>query len=192
MIAYLKGIVFSKNATSVILLTGGVGYRVSVPSNLILSFKIGQEAELFIHSHIREDQFSLYGFSSPEELSLFELLISVSGVGPKMAMNMISTTSPRHIKSAIAAGEPAVFTKVSGVGRKTAERLIVELKEKIGEGDFKDTHIGASKQLSESLEALVALGYSRDEAREALKKIPADVSESGQIIRAALRVLGGR
>jgi len=192
MIAYLKGKILSKIGSSLILDVNGVGYKVAAPSGLLLSVKIGQEVELYIHSYIREDQFSLYGFPTAAELQLFEFLISVSGVGPKLALSILSATSPDHVKSAIASGDTAMFTKVSGVGRKTAERLIVELREKIGDGTFGEINLKTSKELAESLDALVALGYSQNEAREALRKVPKEVVDSGQIIRAALRTLGGR
>ena len=192
MIGYLKGQIISKGQNYLVAATAGVGYRVFVPANLLIGAKLGQAAEFFIHTYVREDQISLYGFSSPDELELFELLISVSGVGPKMALSILSSTTPTHIRSAIASGEAVVFTKVSGVGKKTAERLIIELREKIGEASGGGLNIKASQDFSESLDALVSLGYSRQEAREALNKVPKDLTDSGKIVSAALRVLGGR
>lgn len=191
MIAYLKGEILSKGANFLVLSTGPVGYKVYVPASLLVKHKPGGALELFIHAYVREDQFSLYGFLTADELELFELLISVSGVGPKMALSILSTTSAEHVKSAIAGGEAAVFTKVSGVGRKTAERLIVELREKLG-GDGKMVSGKMSKEFSESLDALVSLGYSVSEARDALKRVPEQLADSSQIIKAALQVLGGR
>lgn len=192
MLAYLKGKILSKSSNYLILETGNVGYKVFVPAHILLNTKTGQELALYVHSYVREDQFSLYGFMSQDELNLFEQLISVSGVGPKMALGILSETSVKHIRSAIAGGEAAIFTKVSGVGRKTAERLIVELREKIGAEDADKINIKSSKEFSESLDALVALGYSAQEARDALKRVPADIADSGAIIKSALRVLGGR
>lgn len=192
MIGYLRGTILSKGANYLILETGNVGYRVFVPSNILLKYKSGSELALFIFSYIREDQFSLYGFLSQDELDLFELLLTVSGVGPKVALGIMSGVSTGHVKSAIAGGEAAVFTKVSGVGRKTAERIIIELREKIGGGALGDVNVRSSREYSESLDALVALGYSQAEAREALKQIPADLADSGQIVKAALKILAGR
>lgn len=191
MIAYLKGKVLSKGSNYLVLIVGQVGYKVFSPASLLLKRKAGQELEVFVHTYVREDQISLYGFLGMDELELFELLISVSGVGPKMALSILSTTSAEHVKSAIASGEAAVFTKVSGVGRKTAERLIVELKEKLGgEGSLVTGKM--SKGFAESLDALVALGYHPGEAREALKRVPNELSNSSQIVKAALQVLGGK
>ncbi|MCL5436237.1 MAG: Holliday junction branch migration protein RuvA [Patescibacteria group bacterium] len=190
MIAHLKGIILNKGSNFLVLDTGSVGYKVFVPATLLLKYKSGSTLEVHVYTYVREDQMSLYGFSSPSELELFELLISVSGVGPKMALAILSSTSPEHVKSAIAGGEAAVFTKVSGVGRKTAERLIMELKEKLDGGPGISSKL--SKEFSESLDALVALGYSSAEAREALKRVPAELASSGQIVREALRFLGGK
>jgi Holliday junction DNA helicase RuvA len=187
MIAYLKGKILSKGQNFLVLEVGQVGYKVFVPASLLIKFRVGSELALNVHTYVREDQISFYGFSSPSELELFEQLISVSGVGPKIGLAILSSTSPEHVRSAIAGGEASVFTKVSGIGRKTAERLIVELKEKL------DGHLSVSgklsKEFSESLDALVALGYSAAEAREALKRVPAELSSSGQIVREALRFL---
>lgn len=174
-----------------VLSVGLVGYKVYAPASLLIKYKPGSELEAFIHTHVREDQISLYGFSSAEELELFEFLISVSGVGPKMALSILSATSAEHIKSAITGGDAAVFTKVSGVGRKTAERLIVELREKLG-GAGTGISGKMSKEFSDGLDALVGLGYSANEAREALKRVPEQLSDSGQIVKAALQFLGGR
>lgn len=186
----MRGTILSKGQNFLVLEVGQVGYKVFAPATLLLKFKLGSALEVFVHTYVREDQLSLYGFSSPSELDLFELLISVSGVGPKMAMSILSSTSPEHVKSAIAGGEAATFTKVSGVGRKTAERLIVELKEKLDGGPGVSGKL--SREFSESLDALVALGYSSQEAREALNRVPSELGSSGQIVREALRFLGGK
>lgn len=191
MIAYLSGKILSKSASSLILQTQGVGYKVFMPTPVLLKVRTGQEVSVYVHTYVREDQISLYGFLTEEELELFELFISVSGIGPKMAISILSSTSVVHIKSAIASGESVIFTKVSGVGRKTADRIIVELKEKIGE-EATAAGIKSTKELSESLDALVALGYSKQEAREALKQVPPGITGSGSIIKEALRILGKR
>jgi holliday junction DNA helicase RuvA len=191
MIAYLKGKVLSKDLTHLVLETGGVGYKVYAAGVTLASAKPGQEMEFFIHTHVREDQFSLYGFLSSDELNLFELLISVSGIGPKIALAVLSGAEAGHIRSAIASADAGVFTKVAGVGRKTAERIVVELKEKIGEGAG-EFNLQSSKQISDSLDALVALGYNRQEAREAVKRVSGESTDSSAIVRAALKVLGGK
>src|SRR6185295_9316164 len=134
----------------------------------------GQEVSLVTHTYVREDQLTLYGFQTLPELEFFEMLLTVSGVGPKSALGIMSLASIDMIKSAIVSEDPSVFTKVSGIGRKTAERVIVELKEKLK--DEKSAAPVAQEQ-SDALDALVALGYSQQEARDALKNVPKDTAD---------------
>ena len=190
MIAYLKGKILSKTANYLVLENQGIGYKVFLSTASLLNLRVGDSLAAHIHTYVREDQLRLYGFLSSSELNLFEMLISVSGVGPKVALSVLSGATPDIITSAIASGDASVFTKVSGVGKKTGERIVVELKEKIGD----DLGVGlkSSRELSESLDALVALGYSAQEARGALKNMPKDIKDSGSIVRAALKVLGKR
>ncbi|MGE5392485.1 MAG: Holliday junction branch migration protein RuvA [Candidatus Saccharibacteria bacterium] len=185
MIGSLKGAVQYKSASFIILETNGVGYKVFLPPTLLFTLKIGQPLSLVIYTHVREDQFTLFGFSTLPELEFFELLLTVSGVGPKSALGIMSLESLDMIKSAIVSEDPSVFTKVSGIGRKTAERVIVELKEKL------KTEISAApiaREHSEALDALVSLGYSQQEARDALKDMPADADLQSKV-KAALKKL---
>ena len=147
-----------------------------------------KDVVFFIHTHVREDAIDLYGFLTLEELEMFELLISIAGVGPKSGLGILTVADPKTIKTAILNEDSSILTKVSGVGRKTAERIILELKNKIGdlsEGD-KAKAIGDS----DAIEALVSMGYSVSEAREALKHIPVEVKDIGQRIKMALKNLG--
>jgi Holliday junction DNA helicase RuvA len=190
MIGYICGKLVGKAKNYLILDTGNVGYRVAVTPDIFLTAHEGDEFKFFTHNYVREDQLALYGFSTIEALDFFELLLTVSGVGPKVAMAIMSLSDIAMIKSAIINDNPLVFTKVSGVGRKTAERLIVELREKISlepgvTGDMSGAH-------SEAVDALVALGYSVNEARNALSQIPKDIVDSGDKIRQALKYLAGR
>lgn len=185
MIGSLKGTISHKSSNYIILETNGVGYKVFIPPTLLFTLKVGQPLSLVIYTHVREDQFTLFGFQSLPELEFFELLLTVSGVGPKSALGIMSLESLDMIKSAIVSEDPSVFTKVSGVGRKTAERVIVELKEKL------KTEILAApiaKEHSEALDALVALGYSQSEARDALKELPSDGDLQSKV-KAALKKL---
>lgn len=192
MIAYLKGKILAVSANSLVIDTGGVGYKIFVPGHIALHTKEGSEAAFFVHTHVREDQISLYGFADVGECELFELLISVSGVGPKVALSIMSGVSTDHVRSAISGGESVVFTKVSGVGRKTAERIIIELREKIGQTSAGAVNAASSREFSESLDALVALGYSQQEARNALRRVSRDLTSSSEVIRAALKILSQR
>lgn len=138
-----------------------------------------------VHTHVREDQFALYGFSNLEELEFFELLITVSGVGPKSGLAIMSLADVKMIKSAITSEDPSVFTKVSGIGRKIAERVIVELKGKLKE---EADSAPVAKEHSDVLDALIALGYKEQEARDAMKDLPAGITLQEKI-KIALKTL---
>jgi holliday junction DNA helicase RuvA len=186
MIGSIKGKISHKAANYIILDTGSVGYKVFVTPTLLATFKLGQDLQLVIHTYVREDQISLYGFPTLPELEFFELLLTVSGVGPKSALGIMSLASLEMIKSAIVSEDPTVFTKVSGIGRKTAERVIVELKEKLKD-EAGSTPV--AREHSDALDALVSLGYSQQEARDALKNVPKDVTDLQTKIKTALRGL---
>lgn len=186
MIGSLKGKITHKSANYIILETSGVGYKVFVPLVLLASLKVGQESSLVIHTYVREDQLTLYGFPTLSELEFFELLLTVSGVGPKSALGIMSLASLAMIKSAIVSEDPSVFTKVSGIGRKTAERVILELKEKLKD---EKSSMPVAKEHSDAMDALVSLGYSQQEARDALKSVPADVTNLQTKVKIALKSL---
>lgn len=188
MIAKLTGkIEYIKNGYAAVDVNG-VGYKVFL-SNLALGKIAGsQNIELFIHTHVREDILALYGFLNHEELEMFELLISVSGVGPRSAIGILSIADPKTIRTAILNEDPAILTKVSGVGKRTAERVIVELKNKVA-----DLTVGEKEDVvadSDALEALASMGYSITEAREALKGVPKEVKDVGERVKRALKNLG--
>lgn len=188
MIAQLEGKIAGLKGNSVILSVGGVGYQVFV-SAYTLGKVAGMDQALFhIHTHVREDQLSLYGFLNEDELSMFELLISISGIGPKVALSILSIADVKTIRTAIVNKDPGILTRVSGVGKKTAERVIVELQNKVESVDIEDQAGALAGQ--DAIEALASLGYSITEAREALKSVPIDVTDVGKRIRQALRNLG--
>jgi Holliday junction DNA helicase RuvA len=186
MIASIKGTVQYKGNGFLILETGGIGYKVAATPPTVLEAKLNQAVSLAILTYVREDQISLYGFKSREELAFFEQLLTVSGIGPKSALGIMSLSSLETIKSAIASGDAAVFTKVSGIGRKTAERVIVELREKLKEEGV-GTAVGVEH--SDALSALITLGYKEAEARAALKSIPQNLTNLQEKIKFALKQL---
>lgn len=187
MIARLEGKIVGIKGNSVIVMIGGVGYRVFV-STYTLGKVAGMEQAVFhIHTHVREDQFSLYGFLNEEDLAMFELLISISGIGPKVALSILSVADIKTIRTAIVNKDATILTRVSGVGKKTAERVIVELQNKVEAMGTEDQAEALAGQ--DALEALASLGYSVTEAREALKSVPSDVDVSARI-RQALKNLG--
>jgi len=188
MIGSIRGKIISSGEKELIVETGGVGYKLSVSSDtLAKAQKISDEVSLWVHTHVREDALDLYGFLDKEELEIFEMLITISGIGPKGALAILGVASIDILKRAIKSGDITYLTKISGIGKKTAEKIVLELRDKISEEKS-----GASLQGElDALEALKSLGYSQGEAREALKKIPPG-SDTNTKIREALKILGGR
>lgn len=188
MFAQIAGKISGIRGGNVIVEVNGIGYKVSV-SAYTLGKVAGEEEALFhIHTHVREDQFALYGFLSEDELEMFELLITISGIGPKAALGILSIADPDTIRTAIINKDPSVLTQVSGVGKKTAERVIVELQNKVS-APFGQAASRTTPD-HEALQALLSLGYSVTEGREALKMVSPEVDDIGERIRAALKLLG--
>ena len=187
MIAYLKGEILEISGKSLILLVGGVGYRVFATEETVRSASVGAEFSLHTYMAVRENAIELYGFKDKEALHFFEMLITIPGIGPKSALSILNIASLDSLRSAVASGDTGYLTKVSGIGRKTAERVIVELK-----GKLKDQALSApvAKEHSDALDALAALGYSQQEARDALKTVPKETSNLQEKIKIALRNLG--
>lgn len=181
MIAYLKGKILEKGITYLIIENNGIGYKVFVVPDF-LQLAIGDEVKLFTYHKISEDGQALFGLPDFETLQFFEMLITVSGVGPKVALAILSSARVDAVKSAIANQDAAIFTRISGVGTKTAEKIIVELKNKVA---------GSMNQVSSSevFDALLALGYSQREVREVINKVDGSASQ-GEQIKQALKLLG--
>lgn len=193
MLNYLKGTVLLKKERYIILTVDeNTGYRLYITNQLLESISVGENISLFAYTHLREDTIELFGFSSIEELDFFERLISISGVGPKIALGVLSVAPLPDIKKAIIHGDPALLQKVTSVGKKTAERIIVELKEKITVSE-KDITSGMSiTENIQLLEALAALGYRDNEIRKAIQKIPIETKELSDKIKEALKILSTR
>ena len=188
MIGSIRGKIGLKTDKYILVETGGVGYKVNASTDtLAKSGKQGDEVSFFIHTHVREDSLDLYGFLSNEELSFFEMLINVSGIGPRSALAILGIASIDTLKRAIGSGDTAYMTKISGIGKKTAEKIIIELRDKMGE-----SKLGSEMQEElDALEALKSLGYSQNEAREALKSIKTELNTNAKI-KAALKILGNK
>jgi Holliday junction DNA helicase RuvA len=200
VIAQLRGRVLRKSPQEVVLDVSGVGYRVLIP--LSTFYRLGEpgaEISLRIHTHVREDALSLFGFLTASEQELFEHLIGVAGVGPKLAVNILSGIEAGELLSALRAGDVGRLTRVPGVGKKTAERLVLELKEKLSALAVTDVERGEGAALAATpkddlLSALVHLGYSRGEAERGAERA---LREDGagrfeDQLRHALRVLAAR
>jgi Holliday junction DNA helicase RuvA len=172
---------------------GAIGYKVSLTDDSIHSLKVGEEVRLSIYNVIREDANDLYGFVHKKERDFFELLISISGIGPKSALNILSLVASDTLVSAIRSGSTSHLVKVSGIGRKTAEKIVMELKDKLAPFAHDHGDVEYSAEISsdmDAVEALKALGFSADESREALKKVDKSISATGAKVKAALKVLG--
>jgi len=193
VIASLQGTVASVHADSVVVVVGGVGYRVYCGTGTIASARVDGQIRLFTHHLVREDQQALYGFATTEELGFFEMLITVTGVGPKVALAIVSSRPVVDLQLAILQGDEGVLTAVSGVGKKLAARVVLELKEKVSAaGAVAAGGGGPGTSESEVVAALQALGYSASEAREAARgavsALPVGASLEERV-KAALRVL---
>jgi Holliday junction DNA helicase RuvA len=190
----LRGRVWEVQTENLILDVQGIGYQLTVPAGLLARVRSGQDLVLYTHVHVREDDLSFYGFDSLAEKRLFLLMLGVSGIGPKAALAILSTFSPQEIRDAIGAENITLLTQVPGIGKKTAQRLILELKEK-----FRDTgaaertpgvRAGEQAGLSDALETLLALGYNLAEARQALEQLENGAGlNAEEQIKAALRIL---
>lgn len=191
MISHLKGTVIFSGDKFVVLDVAGVGYKVGVtPDTLRKSIsEKGKEISLWIHLVVREDSMSMYGFLERQELELFEMLIGISGVGPKSAIGVLSVASVDALKSAIASGDTSYLTKVSGIGKKNAEKIVLELRDKLGGGSGRATEAGRKDEV-DAIEALKSLGYSQREARDALKGVADSVKGTSHRVKAALKNLG--
>ncbi|MDP3985931.1 MAG: Holliday junction branch migration protein RuvA [Candidatus Veblenbacteria bacterium] len=189
MIAQLKGLVAYVTERSLVVDVGGVGYEVFVTRELAARQKVGSPVTLCTHLNVREDALELYGFVVAGDLSFFKLLLTVSGVGPKSALNILDAVSPDDVRRAVTAGDATTLHRLHGLGKKTAERLVTELKDKV------EAVAGAPLATGDEgvvLEAITGLGYSLAEARQALKEVAGQGNGLAERIKLALKYLGRR
>jgi len=190
MIAGLEGTLESTGPDHIVLRVGGVSFRVFVTSSTLGNLgSIGQRVKLHTYLQVREDALTLYGFASPDELRLFEMLLTVSGVGPRGALAMLSALRPDDLALAIASGNIDLLTTVPGVGKKTASRLVLELKGKLEREWAMAPAIGAAGGNAEVVAALTALGYTMAEASQAVAALPSDLPLEERV-RLALQGMG--
>jgi Holliday junction DNA helicase RuvA len=176
MISLLQGKVAIQKPDHVVVMVGGVGFKVAVPVNVAAS--VGEDITLHTVMIVREDLIALYGFPTPEEREVFERLITVSGVGPRIGVAVIGTLGLDRLRTAIGAGQVEVLTRVPGLGRKTSEKIILELRDKLKSADGLIPAGPLSDVSRDVLDALAGLGYSAAEAQSALNSIPADAGDS--------------
>ena len=187
MISFLEGEVVEKAGNRVVIAVGGTGYDVLVPTSVLGSLPpVGRATRIHTRLAVRDDAMVLYGFASPDERGLFDLLTGVSGVGPKVALSFLSALTPDSLRRAIVDGDAAALTIVPGVGRKVAQRVVVDLRDKLGgEGD-----LVIEGPLSDVREALVSLGLNAQEASDALRGIEPDGRSPEDLLKEALQKVG--
>ena len=197
MIAHLRGRILKKGTQEAVIDVAGVGYRVTIPLSTFYRLgELGAEAALLIHTHVREDALALYGFLTEEEQLLFERLLSVSGVGPKVALGILSGIEAPDLVEALRASDVARLTRIPGVGKKTAERLVLEQKDKMPARTAPPARAGSpgSASRDDLVSALVHLGYSRPEAERGVDKALREGKDARfeDLLRRSLQVLSGR
>ena len=194
MIAGLRGTLESLGNDGAIINVNGIGFQVYMPTSTLSKLgAIGKEVKLHTHLHLREDEATLYGFASADELRLFQTLISVSGLGPKLALAMLSAMNMEQLTMAIATGSADLLTVIPGIGKKMAHRLILELKDKVGAGWITAPAVQLAEENAEVLTALTSLGYSVGEASRAVATLPASSDLSlEEKIKLALGYFGGK
>jgi len=196
MIALLRGTLAYKSSDHVIIDVGGVGYRLFIPLSTFYSLPETGDVSLFTHTHVREDALLLYGFLSMEEKELFGILISISGIGPKLAVNILSHIPAKDLKRAIASGDIKRLSSLPGIGKKTAERLVLELKDKVGpihdlpEADDVQSNTSGGDISNDVISALINLGYKENQARKVLEsmELAPDLTME-EALKGALKVL---
>lgn len=190
MISYLTGKIIHADTRFFIIDVNGVGYKIYTTSG-VLEKQLPETVSFWTYLAVREDALDLYGFPTKDELDFFELLISVNGIGPKTALGILNVANPATIRKAVATEDPSYLTKVSGIGKKNAEKIVLELKSKLT--GWEATEEGAAHSHdSDALEALKSLGYPEREARDALKKVPKEITDTSECVRQALKILGTR
>jgi holliday junction DNA helicase RuvA len=194
VIGSVRGTVIERTTTGDVLIeVGGVGYRVQTPLSLIPALEVGANTFLFVHTHVREDAIVLYGFASRDERETFDALIGANGVGPKLALAILSVHAPSSLRRCLANDDLDGLVVVPGVGKRTAQRLMIELKSRLEVPDLDLAAVpggAASTARAEVRDALSGLGYSTDEVRDVLGELPEDGSVE-DLLRDALRLLAG-
>ncbi|MCX6754541.1 MAG: Holliday junction branch migration protein RuvA [Candidatus Nomurabacteria bacterium] len=192
MIARIEGIIVHMDTKFIVVDVSGVGYKLSVTADTLLSSGLGDHASFWVHTAVRENSIDLYGFKTINEMSFFELLLDVSGIGPRSALSILAIAPIDTLKRAIAMGDMGYLNKVSGIGKKTAEKIIIELRDKLKDYKNDNDTPGLLRDESDIIEALKSLGYSQNEAREAMKQVPSTIEGTNARIKEALRVLSSR
>ena len=186
MISHLEGKIMFKGERHIILSIGGIGYKIFAATQTLKNLNQDDTVKLWTHLHVKEDALELYGFLHRAELEFFDLLISISGIGPKSALGVLSVAPVDTLKRAISSGDTSYLTKVSGIGGKTAGKIVLELKDKLGFGVA--SLVGEELQDdADIMEALISLGYAQKDARDMIQKIPKDIKGREKRLKEALK-----
>ena len=190
MLAYIEGELIKKTNNAAIVKNAGLAYKIFIKEKDLSCLNIGDKLALCLYHHVKEDASDLYGFHTWPEQEMFVLLLSVNGVGPKSALAILSLATIEDISQAVLSNDSEMLTKVAGIGKKTAARLVLDLKNKLGSFSANlDEKSQAFSFTSDELDALMSLGYSLAEAREALNLVDKEIVDSGQKIKAALKII---
>ncbi len=190
MIGTLNGTIRHKDLNTLIVDVSGVGYKVLVTTETALEVSLSSPIFLWTHLVVRETSLELFGFLEKEVLDIFELLITISGIGPKTALSILNVATPTMLRQAVANADTSYLTRVSGIGKKNAEKIVLELKDKL-KLTTEDSRLDTRSE-GDALEALVSLGYSERDARDVLKKVPKDIEGASERVKSALKLLSMR
>lgn len=188
MIAELSGTVVTKEAGALVIDVSGVGYRAAITSSDLARAELGEKVRLYTHLAVREDALDLYGFLFPEDRNVFLKLIDISGIGPKTALNILSAAGAETIVKAAINEDAGYLVKTSGIGKKSAEKIVLGLKDRVDELAYHPRDLDITGE-ADIVEAIIALGYSSSEAREAARAIPRNITDLGERVRRALQQL---
>lgn len=186
MISTVRGVVRYKGPTYLVVDVAGIGYKIFVTTDVALSTAEGSDIFFWTHFAVRETAHDLYGFLEKESLDIFELLLSVSGIGPRTALSILNVATPSMLRQAVSEGDTSYITKVSGIGRKTADKIVLELRDKLGVGTGSRADLGKEADV---YEALLSLGYGEREVREVLKKLDKTEKNTSERVKTAIKLL---
>ena len=190
MIATVKGQVSARTSNALVVMVGGIGLRVFCPQPLLAATRVGELISLHTHLIVREGDLSLVGFTSEEELSLFENLINISGIGPKVALSLLSAMAPDSLRLAISQDQPEILARTPGIGKKTAQKIVLELRDKVGVPELAEGLAALTEVDAAVIDALTTLGYSIVEAQRAVQSLPQDITDVEERLRRALASFG--
>ena len=186
MIRMVRGTVMARGKDYLVIDVGGIGYKVFVPEPAALATPTNEEMTFHTYLQVREDALNLFGFADTEELAMFELLLGVNGVGPKVALATLAVMNPDTLRAAVTSEEPAIIARVPGIGKRTAEKIVLELRDKVKQVSGFESIAYATDVDSEVIDALISLGYSVVEAQRAVQKLPKEAGDVEERLRLAL------